>query len=133
MTGTGDWLKRARLRVSYARAEDLADDMGVSRSAVANWETERTRPSMANAERLAAVLKRPRSEVLAKWGYPVGGGEPLTVLPTVIPPEWLSSIRAEIAAGVADGLAQVMEQLRREGLLPAADTQSQPRPRRRPA
>jgi transcriptional regulator with XRE-family HTH domain len=133
VTGTGEWLKRARLRVAYAREEDLAADMGVSRSAVANWETERTRPSMANAERLAALLKRPRSEVLGKFGYPVGGGEPLTVLPTVIPPEWLAAIRAEIAAGVADGMAQVLDQLRGEGLLPEADRPPRRQPRRRPA
>jgi transcriptional regulator with XRE-family HTH domain len=103
--------------------------MAVSRGAVANWETEKTIPTMANAERLAALLKRPRSEVLSKFGYPVGGGEPLTALPTVIPPEWLSAIRAEIAAGVADGMAQVIEQLQREGLLPAGDMPP-PRPRR---
>lgn len=88
---------------------------------------------MENAERLAVLLKRQRSEVLAKFGYPIGGGEPHADLPMALPPEWLAAIRAEIAAGVADGMAQVLEMLRSEGLLPAADTPPRPRQRRRPA
>jgi transcriptional regulator with XRE-family HTH domain len=127
--GSGDWLKRSRMRVGYVRQEDLAHEMGVSRGAIANWETNKTRPSMANAERLAALLKRPRSEVLARFGYPVGGGEPAGALPAAIPPEWLAALRAEMSDAVAEGFQQVLETLRREGRLgePAA-----PPPRRRP-
>lgn len=84
-------------------------------------------------ERLAVLLKRTRPEVLAKFGYPIEGGEPLGELPTSLPPEWLSAVRAEIAAGVADGLAQVLEMLRSEGLLPAADKQPRAQQRRRSA
>ena len=127
-----EWLKNARRRAGYASQDSLAKALGVSRGAVGNWENGTDRPSMENAERLAALLKRQRSEVLAKFGYPIGGGEPLAELPMALPPEWLAAIRAEIAAGVADGLALVMEQLRSEGLLPAVDTRpAPPRPRRR--
>lgn len=131
MAESGDWLRRARRRAGYDRQEDLARDMGVERSAVSNWETDRTKPSMANAERLAVLLRRPRAEVLARFGYPIGGGDPMADLPVQPPPEWLRVIRDEIAAGVADGLRQVLEQLRSEGLLPAPDTGAARPPRRR--
>lgn len=114
--GNGDWLRRARRREGFRRQEDLAKEVGVGRSAVANWETDRGIPDMANAERLAVVLKRPRAEVLARYGYPIGTGEPVSDLPT-LPPEWLAAIRTQIAAGVADGVARVIEDLRSEGLV----------------
>jgi transcriptional regulator with XRE-family HTH domain len=126
---TGDWLQNARRRAGYASEEALAEAMGISRGAVGNWETGRNRPSMANAERLAVLLRRDRSEVLAKFGYPIGGGEPPLAALSALPPEWLAAVRAEVAAGIADGLAEVLRMLRDEGLLPRADTA----PRRRPA
>lgn len=126
-----EWLKNARKRAGYASQAALAEEMGISRGAVGNWENGTDRPSMENAERLAVLLKRQRSEVLAKFGYPIGGGDRLTELPVGLPPEWLDAIRAEIAAGVADGMAQVFEALRAEGLLPGLDTQPRPRRRRR--
>jgi DNA-binding XRE family transcriptional regulator len=126
-----EWLKNARRRVGYSTQASLADALGVSRGAVGNWENGTDRPSMENAERLAVLLKRQRSEVLAKFGYPIGGGDRLTELPVGLPPEWLTAIRNEIAAGVADGLVQVLEQLRSEGLLPAVDTPRRRQPRRR--
>ncbi len=126
------WLYNARLRAGFGTQQDLADAMGVSRGAVGNWEAGTDRPSMENAERLAVLLKRPRAEVMAKFGYPIGGGgepaaEPLPELPAA----WLAVIRTEIAAGVADGIAQVLADLRTEGLLPgpagAARGPSRPR------
>lgn len=133
MTGNGDWLKRARLRAGYLFARDLAKEMGVTRGAVANWETDRGKPSMANAEKLAGLLRRSRAEVLSRYGYPIGGGDPAAPALAELPPEWLSAIRQEIAAGVADGLSQVVEMLRAEGLLPAADTTAARSRRRRSA
>ncbi|HEX5466229.1 MAG TPA: helix-turn-helix domain-containing protein [Candidatus Limnocylindrales bacterium] len=128
-----EWLKNARKRAGYASQDDLAKAMGVARGAVGNWETGRDRPSMANAERLATLLHRQRSEVLAKFGYPIGGGEPLTELPIALPPEWLDAFRAEVAAGVAEGMAQVVEMLRTEGLLPAVDKPPRRQSQRRSA
>lgn len=129
MAGSGAWLRNARRRAGFSRQEDLAKEVGVSRGAVGNWESDRGVPEMANAERLAVVIKRPRSEVLAKFGYPIGGGEPLAELPAQPPSEWLAAIRAEVAGGVADGMLQVLEMLRAEGLLPAADRPLPRRPR----
>lgn len=128
-----EWLKNARRRAGFRSQADLATAMGTSRGAVGNWENGTDRPSMANAERLAVVLHRQRSEVLAKFGYPIGGGDPISELPMGLPPEWLAAIRAEIAAGVADGLAVVLVQLRDEGLLPGPDTGHGPPRRRRSA
>lgn len=130
---TGNWLLNARRRAGFASQADLAQELGVSRGAVGNWENGSAKPSMANAERLAVVLRRDRSEVLAKFGYPIGGGEPLPGLPDSPPPEWLAAIRAEVAAGIADGLAEVLRMLRDEGLLPAPDTAARRRPGRQPA
>ncbi len=118
---TSQWLKNARRRAGFARQEDLAVALSVKRGAVGNWESDRGVPSMANAERLAVVLGRSRSEVLAKFGYPIGGGEPMTDVPATPPPEWLAAIRAEVSAGMADGMAQVIEMLRTEGLLPGPE------------
>lgn len=126
------WLKRARISAGFPEQRDLAEAMNISRGSVGNWEAG-GRPSMANAERLAVVLRRPRSEVLAKFGYPIGGGDVMADLPIQPPQEWLAAIRAEIAAGVADGMRQVMEQLRAEGLLPAADIPTPRQPQRRPS
>lgn len=128
----GQWLKNARRRAGYARQEDLADALGVKRGAVGNWETDLSKPTMANAERLAVLLNRPRAEVLAKFGYPIGGGEMPSSTPALsaLPAEWLAAIRQEIANGVADGIAQVLEQLQREGLLPRPDKPPRGRPRR---
>lgn len=98
MTGNGDWLKRSRKRAGFARQEDLAEALGVTRSAVANWEAERGDPDMANAEKLAVLLHRPRAEVLARFGHPIGAGETITDLPA-LPPEWLAAIRVRTSTG----------------------------------
>lgn len=127
---TALWIKNVRRRAGFATQAALAEALGVKRGAVGNWETARGVPSMAHAERFAVVTKRARSEVLAKFGYPIGGGDPISELPMGLPPEWLDAMRAEIAAGVADGLATVLEQLRTEGLLPGLGTGGG-RPRRR--
>lgn len=128
-----EWLKNARKRAGFGSQAALATAVGTSRGAVGNWENGTDRPSMANAERLAVVLHRQRSEVLAKFGYPIGGGDPISELPMGLPPEWLDAMRAEIAAGVADGLAVVLEQLRDEGLLPRPGTADGSPHRRRSA
>jgi len=128
-----EWLKNARKRAGFGSQAALAKELGTSRGAVGNWENGTDRPSMANAERLAVVLHRQRSEVLAKFGYPIGGGDPISELPMGLPPEWLDAMRAEIAAGVADGIATVLEQLRAEGLLPKPGRADGPPRRRRSA
>jgi DNA-binding XRE family transcriptional regulator len=130
---TALWIKNVRRRAGFSSQGDLALALGVGRSAVGNWEAGRGVPSMSHAERFAVVTNRPRSEVLAKFGYPIGGGDPMTQLPASPPPEWLTAIQASVAAGVADGLAQVLDRLQAEGWLRTADRPARPQPRRRSA
>jgi DNA-binding XRE family transcriptional regulator len=111
------WVKNTRRRAGFATQADLADAMGVRRSAVANWETGRAKMSMAHAERFAVVTRRERAEVLSRFGYPIGGGAPIPTPTPEIPQEWLAMITRAVAAGVADGVAQALDELRREGLL----------------
>ncbi len=110
--------------------EAFAQEAGVSTSAVSLWLTKTKRMDPDNLDAVARLTGEP-AENLQRMVY--GGRTPLAELPTALPPEWLAAVRAEIAAGVADGLAQVLEMLRSEGLLPAADTQPQRQPRRRSA
>jgi DNA-binding XRE family transcriptional regulator len=111
------WLKNARRRAGYASQAALAKALGVSRGAVGNWESATDRPSMENAERLATVLGRQRAEVLARFGYPIGGGGSVIEQPATMPPEWTMDIQRAVAAGIVDGVAQALEALRSEGLL----------------
>lgn len=111
------WLKNARKRAGFGSQAALAAAVGVSRGAVGNWENGTDRPSMENAERLALHLRRQRAEVLALFGYPIGGADPTVELPPGLPPEWLAAIERAVAQGVADGIAQAMDSLRDEGLL----------------
>lgn len=128
---TALWIKNVRRRAGFASQAALADALGVERSAVGNWESGRGVPSMAHAERFAVVTNRPRAEVLAKFGYPIGGGEPVS--PPALPAEWLAAISDAVRSGVAQGVAEVLDRLASEGLLGATDTPPQRQPRRRSA
>lgn len=127
------WLKNARRLAGFGSQHALAKAMGVSRGAVGNWENGTDRPSMENAERLATHLRRQRAEVLAMFGYPIGGGEPMTDLPVGLPPEWAQAIQKAVADGVAQGVAQAVRLLREEGLLGKPSTPGGPSHRRRSA
>lgn len=130
---TALWIKNVRRRAGFPTQRALAEVMGIGRGSVGNWESARGVPSMAHAERFAVVTNRPRSEVLAKFGYPIGGGDPIASAPTTLPPEWLAAIRVEIASGIVEGVERVLDRLRAEGLLPASDTAAAPPRRRRSA
>lgn len=86
---------------------------------------------MESAERLASVLGRQRSEVMARFGYPIGGGGPVIEQPASMPPEWAADIQRAVAAGIALGVAQAIDQLRAEGRLPALGTPAAQSRRRR--
>lgn len=117
---TALWIKNVRRRAGFATQKALADALGIERSAVGNWETGRGVPSMAHAERFAVVTNRKRAEVLAKFGYPIGGGEAPPAIVS-LPEEWQEAIREAVASGirdgVAEGVAQVLAELRAEGRL----------------
>lgn len=76
---------------------------------------------MENAERLAQVLGRQRAEVLARFGYPIGGASASIEQPVAMPPEWSAEVQRAVAAGIADGVAQAMDTLKREGWLSEPD------------
>lgn len=128
---TALWIKNVRRRAGFASQQALADELGVERSAVGNWESGRGVPSMAHAERFAVVVQRPRAEVLAKFGYPIGGGEAPTA--PALPQEWRAAIEAAVRDGIAAGMTEVIERLQAEGLLPASGKRSQRPPQRRSA
>lgn len=111
------WLKNARRRAGFSSQASLAKALGVSRGAVGNWESGVDRPSMESAERLASVLGRQRAEVMARFGYPIGGGGPVIEQPASMPPEWADDIQRAVAAGIALGVKEALDALRREGLL----------------
>lgn len=130
---TALWIKNVRRRAGFSTQAKLADEMGVGRGAVGNWESGRGVPSMAHAERFAVVTKRKRAEVLAKFGYPIGGGDPVQEAPIALPPEWTDAMQSAVAAGIEQGIQSVLDRLAAEGLLRGSDT-TDPRPsRRRPA
>lgn len=124
----GEWLTQNRIRSGYATADALAQRLGITRNAVANWENDIGRPSMAHAEKLAPLLGKSRSEVLARYGWPIGGGLPETTTP--LPDEWLETIQQAVARGVADGVREILETLRQEGRLAEPEAVDAP-PRRR--
>lgn len=125
------YVRNMRLRAGFPSQQALADEMGIKRSAIGNWESGRGVPSMAHAERFAVVVNRPRAEVLAKFGYPIGGGEPLS--PPQLPEEWRAAISTAVAEGIASGMAEVIARLQDEGLLPTSGRRSQRPPQRRSA
>jgi transcriptional regulator with XRE-family HTH domain len=65
--GTGDRIRRARLGRGMTQA-DLAAHIGVSRSAVAQWETDRAGQVRDNLARIARALG-------VSVGYLVSGGD----------------------------------------------------------
>ena len=127
------WLVNARKRAGFGSQDALADAMGVSRGAVGNWESGIDRPSMANAERLAVHLKRQRAEVLAIFGYPIGGGDPAIEMPVGLPPEWADAIAKAVAAGVSAGIAQAIDLLRLDAQAGGGGKPASPLRRRRTA
>ena len=72
--GPGGRIRAARLKRGMTQA-DLAAAVGVSRSAVAQWETERAGQVRGNIARIAAVLG-------ISAGHLVGGEATTDLLPT---------------------------------------------------
>lgn len=72
VAGVGARIQAAR-RAAGLTQEGLASAVGVSRSAVAQWETERAGQVGANLARVAAVLAV-SSEHLLTGGVPADGG-----------------------------------------------------------
>src|SRR5664280_1364727 len=67
------WFRRARLRAGYRSQGELARVLGLSRAAVANWESEtvRGRPSRSVLPNLSRLLSVPPEELAARYGIDV--------------------------------------------------------------
>ena len=70
--GVGARIRAARQMVNMTQA-DLAEAVGVSRSAVAQWETDRAGQVGANLAKIADVL-RVSAEHLLRGNFPTDGG-----------------------------------------------------------
>ena len=107
------WFRRARLRAGYRSQGELARVLGLSRAAVANWESEtvRGRPSRSVLPNLSRLLSVPPEELAARYGIDLerpiaeAAGLPLDVL---------AAIEEAVARGVARGLREALGERRNE-------------------
>ena len=69
------WLKRTRIAAGYPKQEAFASAMGVSRSAVGNWEAEGSagRPDSSQVPKLARLLGVSQAEVIERLGIRMQG------------------------------------------------------------
>jgi transcriptional regulator with XRE-family HTH domain len=108
------WFRRARLRAGYRSQGELARVLGLSRAAVANWESEtvRGRPSRSVLPNLSRLLSVPPEELAARYGIDV---ERPIAEPAGLPPDVLAAIEEAVARGVARGLREALGERRDEG------------------
>ena len=108
------WFRRARLRAGYASQSQLSQALGLTRAAVANWESEsvRGRPSRSVLPRLAQLLGVPAEEIAARFGIELE--RPLAA-PAGPDPDLLASIEEAVARGVARGLREALAEQRAMG------------------
>ena len=107
------WFRRARLRAGYRSQGELARVLGLSRAAVANWESEtvRGRPSRAVLPHLSRLLSVAPEELAARYGIDLerpiaeAAGLPLDVL---------AAIEEAVARGVSRGLREALGERRNE-------------------
>ena len=108
------WFRRARVRAGYRSQGELARVLGLSRAAVANWESEtvRGRPSRSVLPNLSRLLAVPPEELAARYGIDV---ERPIAEPAGLPPDVLAAIEEAVARGVARGLREALSERREEG------------------
>ena len=108
------WFRRARLRAGYRSQGELARVLGLSRAAVANWESETVqgRPSRSVLPNLSRLLSVPPEELAARYGIDV---ERPIAEPASLPPDVLAAIEEAVARGVARGLREALGERREEG------------------
>ena len=107
------WFRRARLRAGYRSQGELARVLGLSRAAVANWESEpvRGRPSRSVLPHLSRLLSVAPEELAARYGIDLerpiaeAAGLPLDVL---------AAIEEAVARGVSRGLREALGERRNE-------------------
>jgi transcriptional regulator with XRE-family HTH domain len=101
------WFRRARLRAGYRSQGELARVLGLSRAAVANWESEtvRGRPSRSVLPNLSRLLSVPPEELAARYGIDL---ERPIAEPPGLSPDVLAAIEEAVARGVARGLREAL-------------------------
>jgi repressor LexA len=97
-TNMGNKIMFARREINM-RQEELANKMGVSRTTIVNWESNKFAPTQDNLERLSGVLKKPVSYFfeIDKSDVDLSSFKPLTSDNTVTLP-----LLASIPAGLPD-------------------------------
>ena len=107
------WFRRARLRAGYRSQGELARVLGLSRAAVANWESEtvRGRPSRSVLPNLSRLLSVPPEELAARYGIDLQ--RPIAE-PAGLSPDVLAAIEDAVARGVARGLREALGERRAE-------------------
>jgi transcriptional regulator with XRE-family HTH domain len=99
------WFRRARLRAGYRSQGELARVLGLSRAAVANWESEtvRGRPSRSVLPNLSRLLSVSPDELAARYGIDL---ERPMAEPPGLSPDVLAAIEDAVARGVERGLRE---------------------------
>ena len=125
------WFRRARLRAGYRSQGELARVLGLSRAAVANWESEtvRGRPSRSVLPNLSRLLVVPPEELAARYGIDL---ERPIAEPAGLSPDVLAAIEDAVARGVARGLREALGEPRDEeeaGATPGGSTRDKWRPK----
>ena len=125
------WFRRARLRAGYRSQGELARVLGLSRAAVANWESEtvRGRPSRSVLPNLSRLLSVPPEELAARYGIDL---ERPIAEPAGLSPDVLAAIEDAVARGVARGLREALGEPRDEeeaGATPGGSTRDKWRPK----
>jgi transcriptional regulator with XRE-family HTH domain len=107
------WFRRARLRAGYRSQGELARVLGLSRAAVANWESETVqgRPSRSVLPNLSRLLSVSPEELAARYGIDL---ERPIAEPAGLPPDVLAAIEEAVARGVARGLREALGERRNE-------------------
>jgi transcriptional regulator with XRE-family HTH domain len=123
------WFRRARLRAGYRSQGELARALGLSRAAVANWESETVqgRPSRSVLPNLSRLLSVSPDELAARYGIDV---ERPMAEPAGLSPDVVAAIEDAVARGVARGLHEALGARHEEeaGATPGGSTRDKPRP-----
>ena len=107
------WFRRARLRAGYRSQGELARVLGLSRAAIANWESEtvRGRPSRSVLLNLSRLLLVSPDELAARYGIDL---ERPMAEPPGLSPDVLAAIEDAVARGIERGLRETRVERRDE-------------------
>lgn len=105
----GEWLRRMAAQSGYDQAS-LARAVGVSRTAVTNWENGINVPGARNVPALSRAINRPQAEIIERFGVKMSGPLPEPELGDPGLPAALTRL-AEIQKGQTEALGAMTELL----------------------